>query len=147
MKPKFLLYILIMCSTLIACDKMPANGDLDGMWQVMQVEHNGVTKNVAADQLYMSIQLKLFMLGDIEYSRRYFGYFEHVGDSMRLWKFSKASANESGADDNIPVNELDKIRLKQWGFYSVNESFKVDKLTKDILIMHNDSSTIHFIKF
>ena len=136
-----------MCSAFAGCDKMPANGDLDGMWQMIEVEHGGVSKNVSADQLYMSIQLHLFQLGDKKNGRRYYGYFEHKGDSLRLWQFSYASQNETAEEDNVPIAEADKAILQPWGFYSLKETFLVDKLTKDILIMHNDSAKIQYIKF
>lgn len=136
-----------MCSALTACDKLPANGDLDGMWQVMKIEHNGEEQNVANDQVYMSIQLKLFMLGSLEIPRRYYGYFEHKGDSMHLWQFSFASTNESEADNNLPISKEETYRLNPWGFYSLDERFKVETLTKNQLILKNETSRIHFIKF
>lgn len=136
-----------MCSALFACDKLPANGDLDGMWQVVEIEHGGEVKNVASEQVYMSIQLRLFMLGSIDIPRRYYGYFEHKGDSMHLWQFSFASTNESDADDNKPIAEEETYRLNPWGFYSLDERFKVEKLTGSQLILRNETSRIHFIKF
>ena len=144
---KKLLHILIMCFLLTACDKLPANGDLDGMWQLIEVEHNGVIRNVKEDQVYMSIQLKLFMLGDRVNSMRYYGYFNHEGDSIYFWQFSYPSMNESDDDNNLPVEEEDKGELERWGFYSLKEIFKVEKLTKDLLIMQSDSVKIRYIKF
>lgn len=144
---KKLLHILIMCFLLTACDKLPANGDLDGMWQLIEVEHNGVIRNVKEGQVYMSIQLKLFMLGDRVNSMRYYGYFNHEGDSIFFWQFSYPSMNESDDDNNLPVEEEDKGELERWGFYSLKERFKVEKLTKDLLIMQSDSVKIRYIKF
>lgn len=136
-----------MCFLLTACDKLPANGDLDGMWQLIEVEHNGVIRNVKEGQVYMSIQLKLFMLGDRVNSMRYYGYFNHEGDSIFFWQFSYPSMNESDDDNNLPVEEEDKGELERWGFYSLKERFKVEKLTKDLLIMQSDSVKIRYIKF
>ena len=46
----FLTVISIAIMGLMAgsCDKTPINGDLDGMWQLMRVEDNGTTIDVAA---------------------------------------------------------------------------------------------------
>lgn len=144
-----LLYILIMCSIFAACDKLPANGDLDGMWQVMEIEHNGKVKNMQMERVYMSIQLKLFELTDVQEvaASRFYGYFEHKGDSLKLWQFSRYSHNETAADDNIPFTEKELPILNKWGFYSLKESFKVEKLTKDLLIIKSDSARIKYIKF
>lgn len=136
-----------MCSLLFACDKMPANGDLDGMWQIIEIEHDGVKTNVKQNQVYMSIQLKLFMLGDKNESRLYFGYFEHKGDSMFFRQFSYLSKNESAEDNNLPIEEENKGLLKRWGYNSLDERFKVEKLTKDVLVLKNNLSTIRYIKF
>lgn len=144
---KRLLHILLICFLLTACDKLPANGDLDGMWQLIEVEHNGVIRNVKEEQIYMSIQLKLFMLGDRINSMRYYGYFDHKGDSICFWQFSYPSMNESDEDNNIPVEEDEKEDLEKWGFYSLNEVFRIEKLTKDLLIMESDSAKIRYIKF
>lgn len=147
MNLKKLLYILIMCSSLSACDKLPANGDLDGMWKVVKIEHNGKELPIVSDQVCMSIQLKLFMLDEYKHTRKYFGYFEHKGDSIKFWNFSYESRNENESQNNFPIEEKDKSILEPWGFYSLNEAFKVEKLTKDILIIKNDSTQISYIKF
>ena len=36
---KKILYILLVTSTLIACDKVYINGDLDGMWKLKSVAY------------------------------------------------------------------------------------------------------------
>jgi len=147
MKPKFLLYILIMCTALFSCDKMPANGDLDGMWQIMEIEEGGKTTDMKLEQVYMSIQLKLFQLGDKLNGRRYYGYFERTGDTMHFWQFSYASLNESAADDNTPIKEENVSLIHPYGFRTIDERFTIEKLTKDLLILRNDSVRIRYIKF
>ena len=144
---KKLIYILIMCTTLIACDKMPANGDLDGMWQLVEITHDGTIRNVQQDQIYMSIQLKLFMLGRKENSREYYGYFEHKDGYIHFWQFSYASTNESESDNNFPIQEANKSLIERWGYYSLDEKFKVIQLTSNKLILENDNARIKYIKF
>lgn len=143
---KRLLYILIMCSFFCSCDKMPANGDLDGMWQIVEIEHDGQTRNVQAEQVYMSIQLRLFQLTDYPGNTVY-GYFEHKGDEIRFWKFSYPSQQESAEDNNLPYTEQDVKKLNKWGYYSLNETFHVEELTRNILVMKSDSARIKYIKF
>lgn len=130
-----------------SCDKMPANGDLDGMWQIVEIERDGNTQNVQADRIYMSIQLKLFMLGEQNNPNKCYGYFEHVGDKIRFWKFSYDSAHESEADDNLPVEEENIQFIKLWGFYTLDETFNVEHLTKNDMTLRSDSVRIRYIKF
>ncbi len=94
---------------------MPANGDLDGMWQIVEIEHDGQTRNAQAEQVYMSIQLRLFQL--------------------------------SAEDNNLPYTDQDVNKLSKWGYYSLNETFHVEKLTRNILVMKSDSARIKYIKF
>src|SRR3712207_6070278 len=68
-------YIIITATLLFsACDKVPENGLLDGLWQLMEIEDEGTRKDISQEHLYCSFQLKLFMLGDrVKNSRAYFG--------------------------------------------------------------------------
>ena len=136
-----------MCTALFSCDKMPANGDLDGMWQIMEIERGGTTTDMKQQQMYMSIQLSLFQLGDIKNARRYYGYFKHEGGTIHFWKFSYASANETSADNNEPITADNVSLLHPYGFHALDETFTVVKLTRDLLILQNDSTTIRYIKF
>lgn len=64
-------YILILFSSfcmLCSCDKTPANGDLDGMWQLMEASEadgNGSYANAVSrkeDGIYWNFQLQLLMI-------------------------------------------------------------------------------------
>ena len=86
----FLAVISIAIMGLMAgsCDKTPINGDLDGMWQLMRVEDNGTTIDVAATQHYMCVQLHLIQLtqyGDVHTG--IFCHFNHEGNTLRLYDF------------------------------------------------------------
>ena len=141
----FLLLIaaLLTCS----CDKVPANGDLDGMWQLLSITRNGVEEDVKDKQLYMSIQLKLFQLGRYNEPQRIYGYFERKGDAMSFWQFSYPSKNETPADDNIALKPDEVAALAPWGFYSLRENFKIVKLSGAAMILQSDSATIMYRKF
>lgn len=144
---KHILYILICAAALFSCDKLPANGDLDGMWQIMEIERGDSVENVKTKQLYMSIQLKLFQLDDVPNDRLYIGYFEYKGYTLRFWKTSYPSKNESDKDDNVVIEPSRLYLLHPFGLSSTDETFTVDKLTRDVLILHNDSTRITYRKF
>lgn len=143
---RIILSLLLVCSMFISCDKMPMNGDLDGMWKIVEIEHNGIVQNTEDDDLYMSIQLKLFQLSTIPLNYVY-GYFEHKDNKIHFWQFSYYSNNESTADDNTRIPESDKEFLKKWGYYSLDETFEVEKLNRNELILKSNSVRIKYVKF
>lgn len=67
MKHTILILLSIFC-LLCSCDKTPANGDLDGMWQLMEASEadgNGGYANAVsrkADGIYWKFQLQLLMI-------------------------------------------------------------------------------------
>ena len=65
---------------LIACDKVPMNGNLDGMWQLMAIQYNttGSVSDVKISRLYYSFQLHLVELNNNEA----FAHFSHRNDSI-----------------------------------------------------------------
>jgi len=144
-KNTFLLTFIILLT--FSCDKLPANGDLDGMWQVMTIKHDGVTTDVKQEQSYLSIQLKLVMLGYLEDSRRFYGYFDHKGDSLIFRQISHPSKNETSTDDNVPLTEDELYRLHRWGIYRLTDRFKILSLSNETMVLQSDSATVSFRKF
>lgn len=143
---KYIIPILLALFTFLSCDKMPANGDLDGMWKIMEIEHDGTVRNTEDEHLYMSIQLGLFELYTPP-MHSVFGYFDHKDNTIRFYQFSHNSSNESESDDNYPYSESEISWLSQWGHYSLDETFNIEKLTRNELILKSDSTRIKYIKF
>lgn len=144
---KQILYILIGAAMLLACDKLPANGDLDGMWQIIEIQRGDSIADMRQHQVYMSIQLRLFQMDDVKVGLRYVGYFERKGNTMHFWKTSYPSAYENDKDDNREVAPEDYHYLHSFGFDSSEAFFNISHLTKDVLVLYNDSTKITYRKF
>ena len=57
--------LLLVIATLISCGKIPINGDLDGRWQLMQVEYH-TTKEIRSPEFtYFDVNLHLMQLKKI----------------------------------------------------------------------------------
>lgn len=146
---KTILYKITACLCLlfISCDKMPENGDLDGLWQLMEISDNGNVRNTKADRLYCSFQLKLFMLGDPTEPRHYFGYFANNGNTIRFHNFTYRSnySQDNQSEDKLMNDDEDLQTIAPWGFYSTDCTYSIE-LSSKILILRHDNLTITYRK-
>lgn len=158
MKRLTLLLICIVGLFFNSCEnKWPANGYLDGMWQIMNIQHDGECvysydeNNPPAENRdihYISFQLKLFELTYRGNEHMFYGRFERNGGTLRLYQLSYNSRNETAADDNVLIpDSLIGNTIKPWGLYKSDNTFNIIKLTEDDMILQNDSASIVLRKF
>jgi len=132
---------------LCTCDKMPANGDLDGMWQLMEINDGTTAKDMKGSRMYCSFQLKMFMLGSEKVGpRAYFGYFEHKEGKMRFHTFTFRSDYSDAASEDRLMTDSDLDTISPWGFYSTDCTFDVRELTSTRLVLVKDNTTITYRK-
>lgn len=142
------LIILLLSVLFSGCDKLPENGDLDGLWQLMSIQNGGTTTDMKAKRMYCSFQLKLFMLGNDAYPRHFFGYFEHKGSTMRFHHFTfRSDYVEGGKIDELMTDETGLKHIAPWGFYSTDCTFNVVKLNSSELILEHGDTKIVYRKF
>lgn len=149
------IFLLLLCLAFFAsCDKVPMNGDLDGMWQLMVKEDANGIKNVKSDKIYMSFQLHLVQFdgpnmdnGGSFHTRLYYGRFKHEGDSLFIYELCHNSKNETAADNNEWIKETETDKLEQWGIYSLNNRYKVVKLDSDAMILRREDLVLTYRKF
>lgn len=140
---KKLIYIIGIIF-LIACDKLPINGKLDGMWQLQRVEYmNGQTESL--EKTYYSIQLHLIKLtkvydGDLygSKSNNYIGRFIYTKDSLYIHDF-RPYKNEG--------NQATLEQLLPFGMSEVSERFKIEELNRKKMILKSKHASLFFIKF
>lgn len=134
-------FIISIVFILIACDKVPMNGNLDGMWQLMTIEDNttGSVSNVKNNRLYYSFQLHLVELNNNEA----FAHFSHRGDSIIMydWCYGNSEGN------SVNVKMTDVIALNKFGLYELTDSFKVKALTNEKMQLRSRKTTLSFRKF
>ncbi|NLI35949.1 MAG: lipocalin family protein [Bacteroidales bacterium] len=131
------LFIISIVLILTACDKVPINGNLDGMWQLMAIQDN-VTSNVSNvkdSRLYYSFQLHLVQLNNGEA----YAHFSHRNDSIVMYDWC----------DGSPTNNkiIDTTVLNKFGLYDLRDSFKVELLTHEKMQLRSRKVTLSFRKF
>lgn len=128
--------MLLIGFMLIACDKVPMNGDLDGMWQLMTIQDNvtGDASNVKDSKLYYSFQLHLVQLNNGEA----YAHFTHQNDSIVMYDWCGGGANDKITDPTV---------LNKFGLYELRDSFRVEVLTHDKMQLRSRKATLSFRKF
>lgn len=124
---------LFLISLLGACQKESINGHLDGRWQVMEIEKNGVTENVKKSQLYYNFYLHVCNLST--YGTIYpDGTFSYENNMLEIYFPTINSENYA---------EL----LTLFGIYSNPVVFEVDYISKDKMILKEGEIIITLRKF
>ena len=127
------LFILSICS----CGKMPVNGKLDGMWQLMKIETRGSEYDMKESRLYYNVQLELLGLQSAGYVG-ILGRFIQTNDSLFVYDF------RSSKDNAIPA---DYGQLATFGIYNQQERFGIETLTHDKMVLRSATATLYFRKF
>lgn len=126
----FLFTLLALCG---GCQKEAINGDLDGKWQIMDVEKDGVVESVKDEQLYYNFYMHVcnlnfyggdFTVGNLKY------------ENNTIWlDFPYATTPESVA------------RLQQYGIFTNPVTFSIEYLDKNKLILKNGDVVLTLRKF
>lgn len=139
--------IILSLQFITGCDKLPANGLLDGLWQLKEIEDNGVKRPLPGSRMYCSFQLALFQLSTYETQFMFYGYFEHKNNNLHFHSFAYPSKHETSEDNNDWVQESEvPSTIAPWGFYSTDCTFVVEKLTSKNLILKKDGTRIVYEK-
>lgn len=138
MKKLFMISIVLL---LAACDKVPINGNLDGMWQLMAIQDNGTSNvsDVKGSRLYYSFQLHLVQIN----SGEAYAHFSHRNDSIVMydWCYGNSDGN------SVNVKMTDATILNKFGLYELRDSFMVEVLTHDKMQLRSRKATLSFRKF
>ena len=127
---KGIMTILIAFTMIIleGCDKMPINGDLDGQWQVMEIDL--VDGNIEKPtQLYYCFSLHTVYLS---------APGSGVGGNMTY----------DGTTLTLDISDAEKATdLLPWGINSIVTNFDVVALSSGRMILKSDYAVIQFRKF
>ena len=124
--------LIIIFNFFYSCQKKSINGDLDGMWQVMEVNPKP-SENIIENRLY-------------------YGFYMHVCNLSfygGVYTEGKMIYNNSHLGIFFPYDNnpnFNKV-LKQYGINSNPVVFEVKFLDKNKLILHNDETSILLRKF
>ena len=148
------LLLLVASGFLISCDKLPDNGNLDGMWQLMTVE-DGDEKSVKDTKVYWSIRTNLVQLSSIDGTRMY-AHFEKMGKAFEMYDLCYNSKNANPTDNNEWIPFEDREILFRFGILAekdaqrsgrLHQLFRVETLTENTMVLCADTYKLRFRKF
>ena len=119
--------------TFATCQKASINGDLDGRWQMMQLEIDDEYENVASEQLYYNFYMHVCNLS------YYGGVFTEGNMKFEndvLWLQFPYIKTELGIEN-----------LKKYGIFSNPVQFRVEYLDNKKLILKEGDIVITLRKF
>ena len=133
-QPIIITIVWFLCNAFFAgCQKSSINGDLDGKWQILEIETEDGVKNIKDDQLYYNFYLHVCNLS-------YYGGIFTVGNL-------NYDNNEIRMDFPYINTPTGRDALADYGIYSNPVEFEVFYIDKNRLVMGNDESIITLRKF
>lgn len=139
--------VILITTFMISCESYLIHGDLDGFWQVANLENKetGVITDYNGD-VYYSFQRELVLVTYIlphrpqgQIKENYIAYFTHQGDSIVMTDFRIYLDKEA---KQAPLSKLEKF-----GLYSTHNAFHIDILDKSSLILDSDKARITLRKY
>ncbi len=146
------LIVFLICSLSLmptACDKVPMNGDLDGMWQLMTITTPEGTRDVKNDRVYTSFQLHLVQWKKIYEDATFYSHFRHTSDSLYFYDFAHSSnhAIDDNQDEWVTPAEMNEGLLDAWGIHSIDARYRVLQLDDNALRLQQADTLLYFRKF
>ena len=138
MKTRILIIATIL-TTLLSCDRVYINGDLDGMWQLQRVEMN--EGNHYPTGIYYSFQRHMVQVSkhyEEKLPERYIGNLHYKGDTLGISGLRKYLEEEK----LCPQNLLDEFCL-----YNDRVTFTIDVLDSETLVLQGDSGRYYLKKW
>ena len=144
--------VALLPAFLSGCDKMPDNGSLDGMWQIMSVAYNSNYSEADSTQAeaytiitdtkkykaYLSFQLDLAKLHWFDI------YIDCPNTNIVLCRFARGKSELrfhkfywDCVDHDIEITDEEATRLSPFGFHQTDETFKVIQLTHKSMILQS----------
>lgn len=115
-----------------SCSKMPVNGKLDGQWQLMSIESEGVVQQ-PDERIYICFNLHVVNLTDL-HNNVYAGNLHYADEKVSM-------------DFPYMEDAWGRRELAKWGIYENPIVFEVKSLTNKQLILQSSENVITLRRF
>lgn len=127
--------ILLVSIVMTSCSKMPQNGDLDGVWQVMYLSVDGkeVPKQEGTPNSYIYIQRSVVQLARPDVGAT--GNMHYDNDKLSFdFPYS-------------PEDPEERLVMSYFGIYEPEITYTIRELTKKRLVMESARTRLECRKF
>lgn len=154
-----LLVLLISLQIVTSCDKLPANGDLEGFWQVTGISlHNGEgfgeEVSVKHTKMFWTFQQDLLSIITPDnpnlFERELLSRFSHQGNKLDLTQMyihlraEDIPITQEMLDGQVPEYPLN---IKQYGLNAPTTAFTIRTLNADAMVLESSYARIRLRKF
>lgn len=152
---KIIIALFAVMFSLTGCDKVPNNGDLDDMWQLMSIEEDGIVTNTKERQVYWSIRTNLVQFNS-KYTERKYAHFTRNGNTLNIFDLCFMSANENEQDNDEWITYEEREVMEPWGLClekdperegRLRQTFTIELLNNDNMILTSGKFRLIFRKF
>lgn len=128
---------------LVSCDMHTSdNGKLDGMWHLVGVDTlDGGHLDLGNQTKFWMFQANLMQLSNTNRGELIICRFNQSGDSLTV---SEPRVSNRNVGDTLITKPA---VLSPYGINALNESFFIEKLQSDKMILRTDRLTLNFKKF
>ena len=136
------LLILLTIVLISSCESYLIHGDLDGFWQVESIEDKNTGDITYCDgDTYYSFQRELVLVSYVspniptgQMTENYVAYFSHENDSIYMTVF-RIYLDREGKQAELQA-------LKKFGLHDTFNTFHIEKLNSEELILNSDKTRI-----
>ncbi len=122
---------------LLSCENMrDHNGDLGGMWQLLEWKKDTTVVATNEDGIYYHFELKLMELRHLGDGYYYLARFTHTNDSLIV-----GEVYSQPFDSIVSISDLKKFGVPEDG------RFHVDALSDSRMILSSEEGTMKFRKY
>ena len=149
--------VLLLVVGVFSCDKLPKNGDLDGMWHLQRMTTLSTTsqevKDVAPQQIYWKVQLDLLQISsprlpiykdEATGKQTYNAYcrFEYTGTTLNVNKVYLSF----DIKDSL-LTDFTTTIMEPFGIMGCADTFYIENLDSKRMILVSDDKRLEFRKF
>ena len=143
----YLFLFIILC--VASCSKLPCNDDLDGQWQLMQINTKAepsdstytLQQQKKNDRVYWCFQLDLLMVQETTETPWIYARFNHDNGYLDITSIYKNNRPE----DSL-ITDPNTTMLEPIGISGNAETFKVEKLSRKEMILTTKIKQLVFKK-
>ena len=143
-----ILYLLVLGLMVVSCElETSGNGDLDGYWQMSQVDTlaTGGIADTHESYIFWGIQGKLLQI-------RYTENNVYLGEGL-LFRFENNNSILTLSSPYVhhlyetdePIEDVEI--LKPFGIYRLEEKFAIEQLDDKCMVLTNDVVRLHFRRY
>lgn len=143
-----ILYLLVLGLMVVSCElETSGNGDLDGYWQMSQVDTlaTGGIADTHESYIFWGIQSKLLQI-------RYTENNVYLGEGL-LFRFENNNSILTLSSPFVhhlyetdePIDDVEI--LKPFGIYRLEEKFAIEQLDDKCMVLTNEVLRLHFRRY